>query len=205
MKKGQLTRERLLNIAETGVLAKGFGATSIDEIIAEAEITKSGFFYHFKDKNELALALLQRYADTEAAIIDSIFDRAIELDDDPLHSLLIGLKLFAEMLDDLPNGHPGCMMASICFSERLFDDKVLKLNRQVMLDWRVRFRTKLDAIAAQYPPRDEVDMDALADMISVVADGGIVLSKVLGEPQALGKQVMLFRSYIAFLFAPTNH
>lgn len=44
MKKGELTRERLLNIAETGVLSKGFGATSIDEIIAEAEITKSGFF-----------------------------------------------------------------------------------------------------------------------------------------------------------------
>ncbi|WP_306257965.1 TetR/AcrR family transcriptional regulator [Pararhizobium sp. IMCC21322] len=85
MRKGQLTRERLLNIAETGVLTKGFGATSIDEIFAEAEITKSGFFYHFKDKNELALALLQRYADTEAAIIDTIFDRAIELDDDPLH------------------------------------------------------------------------------------------------------------------------
>lgn len=205
MKKGELTRERLLNIAETGVLSKGFGATSIDEIIAEAEITKSGFFYHFKDKNELALALLQRYADTEAAIIDSIFDRATELDEDPLHSLLIGLKLFAEMLDDLPKGHPGCMVASICFSERLFDDKVLKLNRQVILDWRVRFRTKLEAVAAQYPPRDEVDMDALADMISAVVDGGIVLSKVLGEPQALGKQVMLFRSYIAFLFAPTNH
>lgn len=48
-------------------------------------------------------------------------------------------------------------------------------------------------------------MDALADMISAVVDGGIVLSKVLGEPQALGKQVMLFRSYIALLFAPTNH
>lgn len=85
------------------------------------------------------MALLQRYADTEAAIIDSIFDRATELDGDPLHSLLIGLKLFAEMLDDLPKGHPGCMVASICFSERLFDDKVLKLNRQVILDWRVRF------------------------------------------------------------------
>ncbi len=71
-------------------------------------------------------------------------------------------------------------MASICFSERLFDDKVLRFNRQVMLDWCLRFRTKLDAIATQYPPRDELDMDALADMISVVADGGIVLSKVLG-------------------------
>lgn len=205
MRKGQLTRQRLLDIAETGVLAKGFGATSIDEIIAEAEITKSGFFYHFKDKNELALALLQRYAETEGEIIGSIFDRANELDDDPLHSFLIGLKLLAEMMDDLPNGHPGCMVATICFSERLFDRNVVELNRRVMLDWRKRFRSIFEDIAVLYPPRDDVDIDALADMISGVIDGGIILSKALGEPQALGKQVMLFRSYIALLFTPTNH
>ena len=54
--RGGATRERLLDIAEAGVLAKGFAGTSIDEIIAEAEITKSGFFYHFRDKNELARA-----------------------------------------------------------------------------------------------------------------------------------------------------
>ena len=36
-----------------------------DEIIAEAGITKSGFFYHFRDKNDLAKALLQRYLDNE--------------------------------------------------------------------------------------------------------------------------------------------
>ena len=36
------------------MLAKGFGATSIEEVIAEAGLTKSGFFYHFKDKNALA-------------------------------------------------------------------------------------------------------------------------------------------------------
>jgi AcrR family transcriptional regulator len=205
MRKGQLTRQRLLDIAETGVLAKGFGATSIDEIIVEAEITKSGFFYHFKDKNELALALLQRYADTETEIIGSIFERANELDDDPLHSFLIGLKLLAEMMDDLPNGHPGCMVASICFSERLFDRNVIDLNRQVVLDWRKRFRAMLEDIAVRYPPRDDVDFDALADMISSVIDGGIILSKALGEPRALGKQVMLFRSYIALLFQPTKH
>ncbi|TIL69490.1 MAG: helix-turn-helix transcriptional regulator, partial [Mesorhizobium sp.] len=58
MRKGAETRERILEIAEASVLAKGFGATSIEEVIAEAGITKSGFFYHFKDKNELARALM---------------------------------------------------------------------------------------------------------------------------------------------------
>lgn len=205
MRKGQLTRERLLDVAEAGILAKGFGATSIDEIIAEAEITKSGFFYHFKDKTELARALLQRYADTESVIIDSIFDRANELDDDPLHAFLIGLKLFAELMDDLPKGHPGCMVATLCYSERMLDREIREINQKVVLEWRVRFRKVLDEIAAKYPPRDAVDLDALADMITGVVEGGIILSKVLQEPRALGQQVMLFRSYIALLFRPTNH
>ena len=46
-------------MAQEAILAKGFDATSIEEIVAAAEITRSGFFYHFRDKNELARALLE--------------------------------------------------------------------------------------------------------------------------------------------------
>jgi TetR/AcrR family transcriptional repressor of nem operon len=46
MRKGAATRERILEIAEAAVRAKGFETTSIEEIICEAGITKSGFFYH---------------------------------------------------------------------------------------------------------------------------------------------------------------
>jgi AcrR family transcriptional regulator len=34
MGKGEATRERILEIAEASVLCQGFGATSIDEVIA---------------------------------------------------------------------------------------------------------------------------------------------------------------------------
>ena len=53
-RKGSDTRERILEVAQAAVLEKGFAATSIEEVIAAVGITKSGFFYHFKDKNELA-------------------------------------------------------------------------------------------------------------------------------------------------------
>ena len=59
--KGAATRERILDVAQLSVLSKGFGATSIEEVITEAGITKSGFFYHFRDKNELAREMLRRY------------------------------------------------------------------------------------------------------------------------------------------------
>ena len=75
-RKGSDTRERILVVAQATGLEKGFAATSIEELIAAVDITKSGFFYHFKDKNELAKALLRRYLDREDALFDDLFHRA---------------------------------------------------------------------------------------------------------------------------------
>jgi AcrR family transcriptional regulator len=78
-------------VAESAVLAKGFASTSIEEIIAAVGITKSGFFYHFKDKTALAKGLMLRYMEHDRQVLDEIFARGDELNDDPLHGFLVGL------------------------------------------------------------------------------------------------------------------
>jgi TetR/AcrR family transcriptional repressor of nem operon len=199
-RKGSDTKERILDVAEDAVLEKGFAATSIEELIAAVGITKSGFFYHFKDKNELARALLVRYVEREDALFDDLFHRADELNEDPLHGFLVGLKLMSELMDDLPNGHPGCIVASFCYQDRLFDKEVRDLNTKAVLNWRRRFRERLELIAARYPPKTPVNLDDLADMLSVIADGGIILSRVVSDKQALPRQIMLYRDFIRGVF-----
>jgi AcrR family transcriptional regulator len=202
-RKGADTRARILDAAEGSVLDKGFAATSIDELIAAVGITKSGFFYHFRDKGELARALLVRYVERENALFDELFRRADELNEDPLHGFLVGLKMMAEMMGDLPGGHPGCLVAAYCYQDRLFDREVRELNADAVLGWRRRFRTRLDTIAARYPPRISVDLDDLADMLSGLVDGGIILSKVLRDRDALPRQVMLYRDFVRTVFLGT--
>jgi TetR/AcrR family transcriptional repressor of nem operon len=199
-RKGRDTKERILDVAEAAVLEKGFAATSIEELIAAVDITKSGFFYHFKDKNELAKALLIRYVEREDALFDDLFARADELNEDPLHGFLVGLKMMSELMADLPNGHPGCLVASFCYQDRLFDKEVRDLNTKAVLKWRKRFRKRLELIAARYPPKGSVDLDDLADMLSVIADGGIILSRVVNDKQALPRQIMLYRDFIRAVF-----
>ena len=77
------------------------------------------------------------------------------------------------------------------------------LNATAVLAWRKRFRTRLDLIAERYPPRIQVDLDDLADMLSAVADGGIILSKVLNDRNALPRQIMLYRDFVKAVFAGT--
>lgn len=199
-RRGGDTRERILDTAEAAVLEKGFAATSIDELIAAVGITKSGFFYHFHDKGALAKALLVRYIERENDLFGDLFKRADELNDDPLHGFLVGLKMLSELLADLPSGHPGCLVAAYCYQDRLFDREIQELNAAAVLGWRERFRERLELIAARYPPRVSVDLGDVADMLSVVADGGIILSKVVKDPNALPRQIMLYREFIRMVF-----
>ena len=130
------------------MLAKGFASTSIDELIAAVGITKSGFFYHFKDKGELAKAMMLRYLEHDKAVLDDIFRRGDELNEDPLHGFLVGLKLFAEMMSNLPEAHPGCLAASFCYQDQLFNREIRQLNMDGVMAWRARFRERLEIIAA---------------------------------------------------------
>jgi len=200
--RGKETRKKILDVAQDAVLAKGFDGTSIDEIVANAEITKSGFFYHFRDKNALARALIERHIEVEDQLFDDLLARARDLTDDPLQAALIGLKLLAELIEDMPGGHPGCVVATAVYQDRLFDRDVREANRRAVLGWRNRFRAMFDEIAEVYPMHDDVDLDHLADMVSSVIEGGIVISRAVGEPSITAQQVMLLRSYVKGLFSP---
>jgi AcrR family transcriptional regulator len=196
------TRERLLELAEAAVLAKGFASTSIEELIAAAGISKSGFFYHFKDKGELAKAMMLRYVEHDKQLLDDIFARADELNDDPLHGLLVALKLFAEMLANLPEAHPGCLAASFCYQDQLFNQEIRDLNAKSVLRWREQFRARLDAIAKRYPPKRETDLEALADMAASNVEGGLILGRLLKDPSILPRQILLYRELIRATFQP---
>ena len=203
-KKRASAREKILELAEASVLQKGFGATSIEELIAGAGITKSGFFYHFKDKNDLAKALMERYLERDAQLLDDMFARADELSDDPLHGFLVGLKFFAELMGNLPDMHPGCLAAAYCYQEQLFSHDIRELNREGVLIWRRRFMERLERIAKRYPPRIDVDLEEVADHVAVVVDGAITLTKTLKERALLAKQILHYRNYVKLLFEPAH-
>lgn len=194
------TRERLLAAAETAVLAKGFSATSIEELITEVGITKSGFFYHFKDKNDLARGIMQRYMRADRDLVESIFRRGDELHNDPLHGFLVGLKLFAEAFSDLPENHPGCIAASFCYQDQLFDQDIRDMTAESLLYWRAKFRSRIADIANAHPPRQPVDYDALADMAATLVEGALILGRALKDVTIMPRQVLLYRDYVQRIF-----
>lgn len=198
--KGLATRERLLDIAERHFLSDGFLATSIDDMIKEAGITKGGFFYHFDGKNALASALLQRYQKEDALLFSGLFERAEELTDDPLQQMLVFVKLLAEMMANLEELHPGCLVASFTYETHHVNQQVRDITAAIVKDWRRLFKTQLDKINACYTPNSETNSDDLADMLSTIIEGGIIVSRALNDPAILIKQLMEYRTYLGLLY-----
>jgi len=60
-------RTRLLDATRDAIRAKGFAATSIEELCQTAAVTKGSFFHHFKTKEELGVASARDWAETTSA------------------------------------------------------------------------------------------------------------------------------------------
>ncbi len=198
--KGQQTREHILSTAETLILERGYSGTSIEQIIGQAGITKGGFFYHFSGKDDLARHLIMRYLEQDEAFFSGLQNRAGELTDDPLQQLLVFLKLMAEAMSDLPGAHPGCLVASFTYESHQFDPEIQKLNAEGLLSWRRIFSAMLDRAAEAYEFRDEQSTTELADMLTSVIEGGIIMSRCLNDSEILSNQLLQFRSYVGLLF-----
>ena len=194
------TRNRILEVAHDAIVAKGFTATSVEEIAVAVGISRAGFFYHFPDKNALARALIDRQIVEEGEMLDDMIQRAAELSDDPLQQMLIVMRLMAERYVEVPGGYAGRILASTTYQDRLFDSEVKAANRRAQLAWRERFRFYFERIAAAYPPKDSVDAGDMADMLNAVIEGGMVLARGMSDPQVLVRQVLLARQMVKITY-----
>lgn len=198
--KGERTRERILDLAYDAVIRKGFAATSIEELVEAAGITKGGFFYHFKDKNDLARQILERYQAENDVFLSEMETRARELSDDPLHAFLIFLKLYAEAMTQVVVNHPGCLVATITYQDASFDRDVARMNAEGVLAWRTLFLAWLEEIAEAYPPKVDVDLTTLADNVFAFTSGGLALAKALDDPLLISRHAMLYRESVRLIF-----
>ena len=198
---GTATRTRILDAAQMLVIARGFSATTVDEVIAGSHTTKGAFFNHFPTKQALARALVQRYAAEDAALLASLLARSERLSDDPLQQLLLFLGLLADEAEEGMRTTPGCLLASFCYERELVDDATQELIAEALRLWGSTIRTRLERVAERYPPRRPVDLDAIADQAATTIEGSYVMVRALGDPGLVRGQLDQLRAYLELLFA----
>lgn len=84
MKKAEATRLAILQKAFELIYTKGYQTTSVDDIIASTAVTKGAFYYHFKNKDEMGIAIINELM--KPALTTGFKDR-LQKDNDPLDAI----------------------------------------------------------------------------------------------------------------------
>lgn len=61
--KGEITKKRIIECSAKLFLTNGYNNTGLNEILKEADIPKGSFYYHFKNKKQLAFEVAEYFKD----------------------------------------------------------------------------------------------------------------------------------------------
>jgi len=182
-------------------MERGFAATSVDAIQEAAGISRGTFFYHFASKDELARALIERYARQDHELTESLMARAEHLATDPLQQALVFMGLFEELFREVGPTRAGCLFASYSYEAQLFDEETHRLIAESLEHFRRIFGGKLEQAIARHPPiMPGVDPYELADLASAAFQGAYVLWRVTNISERIAMPLEHFRKYLELLF-----
>lgn len=168
-------RERLISTALRLFYEQGYQATGINQLIKEAGVAKASFYDHFKDKEALYVAFLERRHDNWnnalRARVSSEKNSA-----DQIKALFYYLEEW--MLSDM---YRGCAFLN---STVEFPDPNSKV-RNVVCWHKNSLRTYIkELLIAHFREQnlEEAEIDRLTDTVYVLVDGAIIVSQVYNAP-----------------------
>ena len=109
MTKSTQTRAGILKKAFDLIYVRGYQATSIDEIIATTKVTKGAFYYHFSNKDQMGLAVINEIIFPE---IHQGFILPLKGSDKPVKDIY---KMIKNLLFEVPffNIEHGCPLSNL--------------------------------------------------------------------------------------------
>lgn len=190
------TKEKLINATLQLMLAKGYTATSIDEICNKAHITKGGLFHYFDSKEDLGKAALERFYSSQ----DNLFKQApFQRQKDPLKRLF-GYVDFLIQVSTSPSVIKSCLVGN--FSQELAPTQpdFRSLCNGYFSDWTCGFAKLLDEAKAKYPPKKKFDSQSVSDYLVTAIEGSLILYKAKQETKVIEENLMHYKKYLKSLF-----
>lgn len=187
-------RERLLDAALAAVRANGLAATSVEALCAAAGVSKGALFHHFPGKEALALAAMDRWAETTGALFAAA----------PYHAPATATGRALAYLDFRLALIEGRTDEFTCFAGTVAQEAHLAQPALAAAAGRAIFghAGTLEAdLAAALAERDVegVDPAGLARFTQAALQGAFILAKAGGGAAAAREAVLHLRRYLELL------
>jgi TetR/AcrR family transcriptional repressor of nem operon len=195
------SKTRLLDAALQVIRAKGYAATTVDDICHQAGVTKGSFFHHFKGKDDLALSATAHWdAMTESFFADAPYHKAA----DPLQRLLGYVEFRGAILTgELPDYT--CLLGTLVQETYATHPDIRAACDRGMSRHIAVLTRDIEAAKKRYAPKARWSAESLGYFIQAALQGSFIFAKAKQSPTVVQANLAHLRRYLQSLFAHSEN
>jgi TetR/AcrR family transcriptional regulator, transcriptional repressor for nem operon len=192
------SKTKILDAALHVIRAKGYSATTIDDLCEAAGLTKGSFFHHFKTKEELALAAAEHFA----AMAVGLFATApYQTAADPLDRLLgyVDFRI-AILRGDLAEFT--CLLGTMVQETYETHPAIREACDRHISEHAARVAKDIAEAKRLYAPDAPWSAKSLGLYTQATVQGALILAKAKHGPEVAVECLEHLRRYLEMLFDP---
>ena len=178
MPKGELTRQRIVELAAPIFNRRGFAGCSMQDVMDATGLEKGGIYRHFASKEDLAAEAFR------FAVKNSVKMRTEGLD--PAWSALEKLRYVVRQFVEVPSPTPGgCPIMNTAIDSDDGNPALRRLAAEAIADWRTRLAAIVADGIRRRQIRRSVDPCQVANALIAALEGALMISRLEGSNAAL--------------------
>lgn len=178
MRKGELTRQRIIELAAPLFNQRGFAGCSMQDVMEATGLEKGGLYRHFHSKEDLAAEAF-RYSLAQAVKL-----RTDHLDQ--THGSLELLRSFVERFVETTSSVPGgCPLMNTAIDSDDGNPTLRELAREGLSEWRTRLFKIVEEGIRRGEIRKKAEPRSVANLIIATLEGALMMSRLEGKKTPL--------------------
>lgn len=192
------TRTRIITAAMELFWQKGYGSTSMADILGKAGVNSGSLYHFFPGKQELLLAVLDAY---HHGIDEMLLAPAWRGVDDPLERVFALLARYREMIVATDCTY-GCPIGSLALEIHEPDPPVRERLAANFGAWTTAIERCLEGAGPRLPRR--LDRRAAAEFVLTVMEGGVMLARTYRDVAHFDRAIAQLRNYFEGVAGPAK-
>ena len=191
---------RLLNAALVVIRAKGYAATTVEDICRKAGVTKGSFFHHFDTKDQLALAAVAHWEVMTEGFFAAAPYRTAK---DPLDRLLGYVDFRAAILSGSLSEYT-CLLGTLV-QETYDTHPEIRAACDLGLSSHIAELTRdVEEAKLLHAPTSTWSAESVGYFIQAVIQGSFIFAKAKQSPEVVQENLAHLRRYLGVLFGQAN-
>ncbi|HYG48441.1 MAG TPA: TetR/AcrR family transcriptional regulator [Allosphingosinicella sp.] len=190
---GKDTRGRIVESAMELFWLKGYGSTSIADILSRSQVNSGSLYHFFPGKQDLLIAVLEAYRE---GIGPMLLEPAWAGVADPVERVFALLGKYRSLIVETECGY-GCPIGSLALELHEADPAVRRLLAENFEGWVQAVASCLEEARERFPPG--TDLRALAELALTVMEGGVMQARTHRDVGHFDRSVAQLRAYFDML------